>query len=376
MSMPPEKQVRRPTATILAAALLVAVVAVAVWRHTRPPPPAGPTACDLLVLTALAEDKFLTRHRLLRYRFRDGVPGEPEVVWTGDAALFGSSRQKIQLVAGRYVITQNAGAIDLTTGEAILEERFADLLGVEEGKVYFHRRRAADSEAYGALDLATRQLQRLDEPGKWTLPGTRSPCGTKSVELQAFHSITLHRLGQEQRSLGDDFLVSYSRLSSALGRPPVLWLDETQVLTQLDNGKLVVVSAEDGRRGKPITFPATKEILSPPRLWRDANEDIVYECGPEAHRIDARAGTARRYDWRVLGHGFEMAMKADRARKHAIRHEGWAIGNLECQSWYVAVSEGHLAVLCEGGVWVWSARSRHWTLLDPEHPEAVIGWVP
>jgi hypothetical protein len=354
--------------------VLVAVLALVLWRVYRPakvrPRPLGDGEIGLLVLELLpGDDGLLTTHRLVRYSLKDGVAGVPEIVWTGGVGLLGY-HGKTTILDDHYLVSNSAGVLDLKTGKVIHSVERAGLRGVEGGQV-FYRVRGSDGEYdYFVFDPTRGKVTPLDAPGKWALKGLLSPDGTKSVE-DHFAGLTLHRVGADSKLLGENFHVSYGVLSSSAGQPPVLWLDNDRVLTQTDNGKLVVVQVNDGSRTPAVTLPATKEIVSPPRLSRDANGDVIYECGSESFWVDPDARQWRRQPWRVHGHGFETSPGRSDC---VVRYEGESIGRQECNCYVVAVTEGHFASLGEGGVWVWAASRGQWTFLKGRY-DRVVGWV-
>jgi hypothetical protein len=234
---------------------------------------------------------------------------------------------------------------------------------------------------YFAFDLERARLTPLDGAGKWALRGRISPDGTKSAAEDRSGGIVLHRFGQAPKSLGDDFFVHYSVNSSIFGHPPMLWLDDDRLLTQIGNGKLVVVNVEDGSRSPPLDVPATNEIVAPPGLWRDAEGAIIYECGRSASLVDVDARRWQRYVWQRLGHGFETSL--DRADERPIRYDGRTIGRFIILSGSEAVTAGHVAVVTSEDrvampwgrcVRVWSAASEKWTVLDGSC-DRIIGWV-
>jgi hypothetical protein len=59
---------------------------------------------------------------------------------------------------------------------------------------------------------------------------------------------------------------------------PLVWLNEHQLLTQRENGRLVMIDIESG---KAIDFPPLQGVLHcsyPPRLERTADNQIIYIC--------------------------------------------------------------------------------------------------
>lgn len=370
------------------AGVAVVVLALLLWWAHRPakPRPLVEGELGLLVLENGDEPGGIRTQRLLRYPVKGGEVGTPEVVWTGDVDFFRHWGQNpTRIVEGRYVVTRQGGVLDLTSGKVIFggTEHFGSRQGevraVAGGKVYFRYRDTVLPSPNTIFDLATATVRTgEDPPGRWFLPGLQSPDGTKSVVNEWGGSqIILHRVGQEPAPLGDDFHVSYSVNSSTHGKPPMLWLDNDRLLTQIGNGKLVVVTVDVGTRTGPLDVPATTEIVSAPYLWRDAEGGVIYECGRGAILIDADARRWSRYVWHRLGHGFELSLGHEVER--AIRYDGRTIGRFDVTYGSEAATDGHVAVQTSDPgtgrrVRVWSAASEQWTVLEV-NCDRVIGWV-
>jgi hypothetical protein len=253
---------------------------------------------------------------------------------------------------------------------------------VADGKVFYRTNHLTHGSRYFAFDLRRRTLEEVIPPAKWALPGLLSPEGTKSVMIDHTAEIILHGVGAKPRSLGKEFHVKHRtpppNFSYSLPHPPALWLDEERLLTQTGNGRLVVVNVEDGSSTGPIKVPASKEVVHSPRLWRDGNGDIVYECGRELFRVDVEKESWQRYHWEALGHGFEKS--PDICSERVIRYQGETIRRRDISTWNASVTAGYIAVKSmpngklADGVWVWCDSTRHWTHL-PMRADSIVGWV-
>jgi hypothetical protein len=138
-----------------------------------------------------------------------------------------------------------------------------------------------------------------------------------------------------------------------------------------------------------IDVAAKAVVISPPRLWRDADGNVLYDCGEGVHRIDVKAGKAEVYEWHQLGHGFEVAVVADTPDGHTFRHEGKEIGVGVGDVTGAAVAPGVLAYIGwpprnpkEGRgrrmedeeTRVWTAAGKKW-LTPKVSTDTLVGWV-
>jgi hypothetical protein len=319
----------------------------------------------------------LDSHRLSRVGLRTETDqfGPVETIWEGEAGFF-ANRGTSHLIDGRYVVGASAGVIDARTDEVIHDPN-GDLLDVDEGRVLF---RSRTDRGVFAFDPQTRMVERArGVEGKYGLPGVRSPDGTKSVEDRGSELI-LHRLQQGPRSLGENYHVHQSPASSNSGNPPVLWLDDSRILTQTGNGQLVIV-AMDGTQTPVVTLPAKTEIVGAPRLERDPRDRIIYTCGDDGFVIEVGGRKWERCEWIDLGHGFEASWSSVEGR-YMMRYRGEEIGRCPCgphRKGCVATADGLLAVIAvvssRERVQVWSANGRIWSTLELDRITSLIGWT-
>ncbi len=290
------------------------------WRDSRKPiGPPGDANLSLLVLVYGSSNS----HQLLRVEFESGEPMPPEVVWEGSPSFFDTRNQ---IVDERYVVASTGGVIDVWAKD-ILRDPHGTLIEVTGGRVISSESNPPRKNSIFAFDLKTRKSVQLAgrEEAPYLLPGKRSPDGTKSVET-LFTSLTLHRLEHPPRPLGS-FHVHQSVLSSNIGNPPVLWLDDARFLTQHGNGNLIAVSL-DGTRTPVVEVPAKTEVIGAPRLERDPDGRIIYYCG-ERFFIDPDAKTWERYESISFGHGFDARwIMLDGEGRSVIRHRGEEIGHV------------------------------------------------
>ncbi len=365
--------------TFLAAAVVLPAALAAPVRKPK-------ADLSLVLIENVPEMGVVTKRRLVRIRVTDGAVGKPEEVVAADQRFF-AGFTKHRLHADRYLLTGDGGVVDLAAGKVVHDEQGGDLLGVDGDRVIFRVDRTGRESGVFAFDLTTRKVAKLADPGRWALPGVVSPDGKRSVDTGMSDELTLHAVGEKPRSLGKGFRVQYSHLSSYAGCPPVLWLDADRLLTPTGNGTLVTVAAADGERADAAAVDATTEIVSPPRLRRDALGDVVYECGKDAFRIDLKAGKGEAYDWCRHPHGFDVSHAADPDKGYTIRHNGADVGSGFGAAYQTVTADGHLAYVgwpkpefgahfagSDEEVRLWSAVTGKWTALRM-WPESLVGWV-
>lgn len=337
-----------------------------------------------------------TNH-LWRVRICGGVAEKPaEVATIGPVADWEANWYRVHF--DQYVVTRSAQVIDLAADAVIHNQRPCQLKGVEGERVVFEVKGAEDKWVLAAFDLTKRAMVELASPNRWELPGIASPNGTRSIDRvrkkNGFfftHEFVVHTLGREPESLGTGFDYQASAASIDLsvfgGGTPALWLDENRILTQSDNGKLLTVDVAAGKRGEEIFAPSTDRLAGPPRLERDAVGNILYDAGEGIHVIDVKAGTAEPYEWRQLGHEFEVSVQEDEKEGVTFRHKGKAIGHGFGVSKWERVCPGYLAYEEVGTngrrypyrhgdvqVRVWSAATGEWTTPITQ-ADNLVGWV-
>ena len=369
--------------------LAAASSAVASSALAAPVPKPTPVYDLLVVEFAVEPGKAVVNgKRLVRVRVADGTAAKPVMVAKLGDELF-TPTGAYRLHTDCYVLTWKAAVIDLTTDKVVHQPAGAELLAADGGRVLYRVDGPKAKAGVFAFDLAKQTAAKLDDPGVWGVTGTRSPDGTRVVAPGRAGDLVVYSAGTDPVSLGRGYRVDFSPLSSVFSPPPVLWLDDKRVLTQTANGRLVAVDVADGKQGEVIDAAAKKEVISLPRLWRDAEGNILYDCDAGVSRIDLKAGKAKEYDWHQLGHGFEASVAADPTDGHTFRHNGKEIGKgfgdvlgaaaapglLAYVGWPQRDSKkAHVRSLDDDETRVWCASAGKW-LTPPLKAESLVGWV-
>lgn len=347
--------------------LAAASSAVTSAALAAPVPKAAPVY-DLLLLESGDPN------RLLRVPVRDGKPGQPKPVadFTEPPRI---AEWPTVIHADRYFVTPRAAVVDLTADKVLHQPKGVFLLGVDGGRVVYRNWLGKEKAEYFTFDLTKQTEAKLDKPGRWELPGVVSPDGKRSVSGELSGELTLHTPDGKTTALGRGFKAELSPLSSFLPTPPVVWADDDRIISQTSNGKLVVVNADDGKKGEGIEAPA-KVGLSVPTFTRDRVGNVLYDGGAGLYRIDLKAGTAEKYEWHQLGHTFEVAV-TPAIDGFAVRHGDKGMGNVFGLPMDGVTAPGHFAFLesaREGySVRVWTTTGG-WN--DVAAKVAVlVGWV-
>jgi hypothetical protein len=315
--------------------------------------------------------------RLMRLDYRDGIEvGRAEIPLQDNCDLSAVGTTTIH--EGRICYTVNAAVIDLATGET-KSGPTGQVLGLDGNRLIC---RFSDGiEHYpGAIDLDTFEKTELPRPNHWQLPGRRSPDGLRTVATRgdtydaAPDELWLYEFGRPPLLLAYNLRASLSQVSSATpDQLPKLWVDETHVLTQRDNGELIIFR-DDGAVVATISLPLDdrdRRPIMPPRSRRDLDGRIVYSCGGH-FRINPADREWGGYPWRPLGCGFaiETAPGPDGA---LVTHREESLGRVHMSGPIPATCPGHLAIRLGDGLHVWSEGvGWQWSglkVLD------IIGWV-
>ncbi|HOX26396.1 MAG TPA: hypothetical protein PLL30_07420 [Candidatus Krumholzibacteria bacterium] len=409
---------RRPLAAILVAALLAGGVESSVLR-------AAPAETRVLIVAAADDSRVAgtdlaqRRQYLLAYRFQDGaLAGIDTVVANRDAQLrFNCERSRLH--GGRFVLCDTGDIVDLRERRFIFRgghgHGFSRLAGVEGDLVLIHE---PNLDRLTRVNLATGAVTRSPCLPDSTLPGVRSPGGWQSVTHGppggGTDELWLHRLDAEPRRLGGGFRLTRSLVSSvAGGGAPLLWLDEQRILTQVDNGEIVVLHT-DGRVQPVVTIdlprsPSLDESIArrpalarerfacmSARLEPDDSGAIVYRIalGPAPDRepfqayvidVEAKTYTTLDPDWRDLGHEFASARHAGEDR-WILRHRGEAVAEVRFALADQATAPEAIAIVERApgepdAIAIWFSASDRWTRIPVAPgwwlpPHALVGWLP
>jgi hypothetical protein len=323
---------------------------------------------------------------LARYRFRRGKLLRKDFipVSSPDASRPLAVFWPRPFVRNRYVLTWGGDVIDAATGRALRQESDSPYgcLGLDGDKVVTFISMESGAHVFKTFDPGTLREETLREPGRWELPGVRSPGKTASADALPDGRLYLYRLDGREELLGTGFRFEES-IQSLLGAP-LLWLDDDRILTQTSNGHLVIVGT-DGTVEPFLDFPR-KPPVGRPRLFRDREGPVVYYDGAVARAIDVKGRKSAPYRWFPLGNGFDCEYHQNQDYGHIVRYNGREIGRLWCNWWGAwcdaVTARGYLAMshrpdgAGSHGVKVWAASSGDWTVI-PSGPgyAHLIAWT-
>ncbi len=167
------------------------------------------------------------------------------------------------------------------------------------------------------------------------------------------------------------------RCSSAL-KVPLIWTDESHILTQTANGKLLTISI-DGKVERIIDLNIDEIPDSLPHFSKDTFGNLFYYAGGTFYLIDL-TNKAFKTDRLPLGYSFARNDGEAFSSEYFFANE--SIGTI--WSGESVSSKNYLAVVyaAEGknlgypdGIKVWNTISRKWITLEEPWSVSLIGWV-
>jgi hypothetical protein len=341
----------------------------------------------------------------VRYNFVNGFLTTIDTLFetTGGATRFGIYANHIYY--NRYLISDYVDIVDLVSGKFIYRPdrkigptRLKEVRG--DSVIFFSR----ETNEFHYFDLAKHKYHRIPKPKKWLLPGTLSPNETMSLSYSYISGeIYLHRIEGDSMKIGSGFSVQVSPLASFIfGKPPFLWLDDSNILTQKSNGYIVIIDING------VVTPIVKINLSKiegdtimggtidVRLRKNIEGNIIYSItllGPNKHfceynfLIDIKNKSYSMFDpeWTDLGNGFESCRIGDTTE---IRYQGSIISKEpEFNRYHTQSINGYLAITGYDknfnypiSIKVWNSLQRTWSTIEYKSPtwivhEAIVGWV-
>lgn len=334
----------------------------------------------LLAVECEAEDGVCEKQNLVRFHFKNGELISKDIIFTSETTDVRFDLGKNRIYRNKYIISNWGDVVDIQT-KSLIHKSKGEYVAAEGNQIIIKVNRV-DVEGYFYFDLERKTYARLPLPSKWTLPGLLSPDQTKSVEGEGFN-IFLHRLKRKEKLLGSNFFVESDISSSGTSRPLLFWLDNERVLTQKNNGDIVVLRM-DGTFTPVVKIPIEKVAFSQPYFVRDGKGKIIYECSGESFAVDVENKTYTPYKWVALNSKFEAENERDNSYGHIIRFQGEEIGRLWGSVWnapttndYIAVEYGTIGsnLGYPDGIKVWSSANSKWTTIELKWLNNIIGWI-
>jgi hypothetical protein len=333
----------------------------------------------LLITECVSEKGLCKKKNITRLSFKNGEFISRDILYTSTPDEVPFDGRNI-IYKNRYVISYDGSIFDAET-KSLLQKGDGRYVAVDGNRVIL-RGSGDDFEGYFYYDLKRKIHAPLRLPGKWRLPGRLSPDQTKSVEGIG-SKIWLHGLNRKKKLLGSNFFMEGDPASSGIAKPPVLWLDDTRILTQKHNGEIVILRL-DGTTTAVVKIPIKKRALTGPYLSRNRDGEIIYSCNDQSFVLDVGNKKYVPYNYVVLGSQFSAEDERQKSYGHIIRFRGKEIGKLWATVWeakttpdYLAVDYGEVGsnLGYPDGVKVWSSINAKWTTIELDWLSNIIGWI-
>ncbi|MEZ5329705.1 MAG: M56 family metallopeptidase [Verrucomicrobiales bacterium] len=324
-----------------------------------------------------------------RYDLKDGIQVRDELVCKTTG--YGNLGIGI-IVNNQYFVSEGGHLINLETGAMITDGPRGRRVGSVGDEVFFVRKHVPSAMTHlYAFNVESRVERLVYEADNDLDYGTLSPDARYFANVaDPGEAITIVRLrdGVRRKVLLDGRVqLSKVRGASGIGRR-VVWLDETHVLTNATNSRLVRVST-DGDVETIVEIselnvkaePDESRLAERHELYLDRAGNAVFTAerlGAFAIDLDAKTYIAHeRLSKLDAGFGFSIGM--DSRGRPEVRYQGRYIGDK--LYWPVcfrtlsetAVIDGYFASYGEGEYW--SSDLRQWTSIPNGISARVLGWV-
>lgn len=323
-----------------------------------------------------------TQH-LIRYDFENGRLARSERILTVETLDVRFDLGQNRIYRNRYVISHWGDVFDIETRK-ILHRGDGEVVALNGDEVIIKIDKL-NLEGVFSYNLVTGKYGKIDGK-RYREPGLVSPDGRFSaMHIDDGTGIEIREIAtRSKKFVKGQFLVGLSSSANEFAKLPLLWLDSQRILTQRDNGELVLVTT------KGVVTPVVKIKIdeSPyvsPRLYLDSDNQIIYDCVSK-FVIDVERQKFSAYKKIPLGNGFSL-MDDDTVQTE------WGTGNVfffenseigRVWSTGSSTTKGSLAVLYgkigtnlgyPDGIKVWSEKSREWTTIELKWSPRIIGWV-
>jgi hypothetical protein len=282
------------------------------------------------------------------------------------------------LLKNRFLVTTGGDIIDLDQ-KKIIYKGAGRLLRIVCDNVYIATDNIGmDEVSVLKFNVNTKSKVTLSHGTRWTMPGVLSPNGDKSVISDNWGNVWLYVENSKKRLIGEGFNAKVSYYSSDPGIAPVFWVDDENILTQKRNGHLVLLSLE-----KQITSIVNIKLDQtpsyPPQLYKDLNDDIIYQCGDDCFKIDIVNKKYEKEYWRTLGAGFlgELNKIIPRIMFH---NEIIGKGNFDIYSakailGYLSIIQKEVEESSNGVLMIWREKDKDWIKIGGDSVEEIVGWI-
>ena len=325
--------------------------------NLAPPPRLVRPEVSLIVIECVPGNSDMpSQARLWSLGFRNGKPLPAEQVWEGPDDFFSNPHGWTEIVAGRLLVTDRGGVIDLREKKVLSGEREGHVERYDERTVVYRIQSSRRLEGLFSFDYATGTVTRITNPpiarpwhDKLRSYCRLSPDHKNAICHENNDELILYRKGEKLKSLGKGFTMQVDpQIVLTLPfetRFPIVWLGNDRVLTQRGHGKLVTVDLA-GNVTKFATIPDVAKFAFT-RFTEDHAGSIYYEISGVYYKIDIVKKAVERSEWRSLGHGFEAPWNAHAKLGYTFRHNGKFIGHYRCLIQGTKMAPGYIALAAE-----------------------------
>ncbi|MEZ5425601.1 MAG: hypothetical protein R2747_05005 [Pyrinomonadaceae bacterium] len=208
-----------------------------------------------------------------------------------------------------------------------------------------------------------------------------SPDGKKSIDFEnlpeKLEVLKISIEGREDLLIYGKFAATVAGRSSIRPSLPLIWIDSERILTQRENGDLVIVTL-DSKVSPFLKLPCDEDDF--PRFRKTRAGKLIYSCSGREYRIDFENRTFER-----IRNDLDFGFSVDLTQKESVYY----YGNEEIGSGGIdsVAFEGFLAVISgkqRNGMFdsndlntikIWSLKEKKWHVFKVNGSDAeILGW--
>lgn len=332
---------------------------------------------------------------LQRYQFKENKPIEKQKVISMDIGIPDSTIKEWHVILRNYLILASGDIIDLNKNKLIHDAKSsARLLEYSDDEAIIYDDGIIENPIYG-FNLKTYKNCEPDKTSRWrcNIESEYRHDPSKIIlspdcdKVLVKSSFTVY--GKEGiMYTGKGFSATHLCPSSFDGiTTPVLWVDNTKILTQSGNGNLMIADLKEQVR--PVVRINSDEPTCSyePRFFRDGKNSIIYQCCIP-YEINLENKSATPVEWLNIGCDFEVKGRfidlSLLGKNISLRYNGKEIRLPPVKDNDIVdtimPSDKCIAIIVTQDVsssrymLIWNAESKQWRQIDFPHMAILIDW--